>query len=148
MEIRLGEGIGKLLFGITENEISHILGLPDKSYPDDYGDRFIQYFDARLILKLESEWNYRLGWIEVNNPQATLFGQQLLGSRKREVVDFVSQRVNTELEIEDFGSFESYTFTEVWLELQFELDRLRCINFGVLFDENDEPLYPDIKTSC
>ena len=95
MEIRLGEGIGNLLFGMTEDEISSILGLPDKSYLGDYGDRFIQYFDARLILKHESEFDYRLGWIEVHNPQVALFGRQLLGCRTREVINFLSKQVNT-----------------------------------------------------
>jgi len=147
MEICLGEGIGKLLFGMTEDEISSILGLPNKSYTDDYGDRFIQYFDAQLILKLESEFHYRLGWIEAHNSNATLFGRSLLGCRKQEVIEFISQKLNSEIEIEDLGSFESYTFTEVWLELQFELDRLICISFGVLFDDNDQPLYPDMKNN-
>jgi hypothetical protein len=147
MEICLGKGVGRLLFGMAEAEISSILGLPDKSYKDDYGDRFIQYFDAQLILKLESEFDYRLGWIEVHNPHVALFGQQLLGCRTQAVIEFISQQIDSEIEIEDFDSFESYTFTEFWLELQFELDRLICINFGVLFNSNDEPLYPDMKNN-
>lgn len=141
MIIELGKCISDIKFGMTESQIMDIWGVPDKSYIDEYESKYLQYFDKRLVLKLDLDIDYRLGWIEVYNNEAILLNKKLFDMSKQSILKFLIDQFSEEPEFEDYGAFESYTFQESWLELQFELGKLRNINFGNLFDKNDEPVF-------
>jgi hypothetical protein len=143
MEIIVGERIDSVKFGLLENEVVNLFGVPNKKYTDDFGDVNLQYFNRQISLKFEKEQEYRLGWIEVYNKNAKLFNVSPWNKTKTELIEEISSILNENPEIEDYGSFESITFNNSWLELQFEMGKLKCINFGVLFDKNDKPQYPN-----
>lgn len=128
---------------MSEQDVTSLWGLPDKKYADEYGDIFAQYYTQQLVLKFEKENHHRLGWIEVYNTEARIFGELPWQKAQNEIVQTAASTLDEQPEIEDYGSFESVTFIQSWLEMQFELGRLRCINFGVLFDANDAPIWPN-----
>ena len=66
-----------------------------------------------------------------------------MGLPQEQVLAFLQTKIVDKLEVEDYGSFESYTFSDNWLELQFRYGRLDEINLGVKFGHDDKPLWPN-----
>ena len=142
MEIKLGEGIGPVQFGITKSEAIKILGEPNKVFETDEDCQRFQFDENLVELLFESENDGLLGWIEVHNPNAELFGMKLLGKKKLDVTAFLNGHLGYSPETDDYGSMESLSYDDHWLELQFEFNRLNCINFGVLYDKSESPIWP------
>jgi len=142
VEIIPGIGTDKVHFGITEAEAVSILGSPDKTYKTDEGCRRLQFNLLRIELSFEPENEYRLGWIEVHDPKLLLGGRKILGATQKEVLEFVTELLGEQPEIEDYGSFLSASYDEHWVELQFQFGSLCCVNFGVLYDDLDSPKWP------
>ncbi|WP_428241542.1 hypothetical protein [Gynuella sp.] len=142
MNIKLGEGVGPVQFGVTKAKTIELLGAPDKVYETDSDCERLQFNDIMLELSFEPENENLLGWIEVHNSNAELFGLKLLGKTKEDVLMLLAGHLNYAPETEDYGSMESLSYDNHWLELQFEFNRLKCINFGVLYDESDAPIWP------
>jgi hypothetical protein len=141
MEILLAKGLDNIRFGLTEVEVTRQWGEPDKAYLLDESKR-LQFFELQVEFSFEFEHENRLGWIEVHNPEATLFGQKLIGVRREKVLSIISSHITDEPEIDDYGHSESYFYENCWLELQFEFDRLRAINFGFLWRDDDTSDWP------
>ncbi|MDJ1184343.1 hypothetical protein [Roseofilum casamattae] len=150
MEIILGVGIAKLrstelLFGLTEAQAREILGPPDKSYTTEFGCQRLQFNEVMLKLSFEPDNDNLLGWIEVHNLQAILFGKKIVGQPKKAVLEIAAKELGQPSEFEDYGSFESAFYEEQWLELHFEFGRLTNLNFGVLYSEENRALWPALK---
>ncbi|WP_338520037.1 hypothetical protein [Alteromonas gracilis] len=90
MELYIGKGIDSLIFGVTENEAQKLLGSPDKSYFTDSGCKRIQYNELEIELSFEPESDNRLGWLEVHNKEAKLFGSSLIGLSEKTAVELLS----------------------------------------------------------
>jgi hypothetical protein len=142
MDILPGIGVGDLRFGMTKAQVFERLGFPNKSYLSSSNDREVQYFERRLVLKFETGNGDRLGWIEVHGYDSVMFGESPWGLPQPQVVELISRSLKEEPEHEDFGSFESLTWHDHWVEAQFQFGRLSCINLGVRYDDDDSPLWP------
>jgi hypothetical protein len=105
--------------------------------------KFLFFHSLQLECWIEENNDSRLGWLSTQNPYTSLLGKRLLGQPQLPVIEFVRSQLGDETEWEDHGSMESVFFEEQWLELQFEMGLLRRINFGVLYDENDNPAWPE-----
>jgi len=141
MEILIGKGIGNFSFGLSKNEIQLIQGKPDKIYTDDYEDVFVVYNSIKATFKIES--NNKFGWLETSNKDVTIFNISPWSIEQKELVTKITEILNETPEVEDYGSFESITFNKSWLELQFEYGKLKEINLGVLYDENNNTIWPN-----
>ncbi len=142
MEIMIGAGIGKVLFGFTEATAREILGLEDKLYETDSGCRRLQFNEAMLELSFEPDNGGLLGWPEVHNPNAKLFGHLWVGQPRQAVLDLLEAYLGKPSEYEDYGSFDTVFYEDQWLELHFKFGRLTNLNLGVLYGEDDEPIWP------
>ncbi|MCB4438626.1 hypothetical protein LHL20_20615 [Alteromonas sp. McT4-15] len=142
MDLYIGKGIDSLLFGVTENEAQKLLGSPDKSYFTDSGCKRIQYNELEIELSFEPDSDNRLGWLEVHNKEAKLFGSSLIGLSEKTAVELLSSMLNSKPKYDDFGGFTSINYEDEWLELQVQFGIVKCINFGVLFRENGAPSWP------
>ncbi len=142
MNLTIGKGLDSLKFGVTEKEATGLLGAADKTYLTDSGCKRVQYNDAQIELSFEPENDNRFGWVEVYNPDVILLGEKLIGKNEKVVIEFLSSALGTVPEVEDYGSFVSVTYEAEWLELQFEFGRLRSINLGVLYGNDDAPAWP------
>jgi hypothetical protein len=130
LTIRINEGFGAIKFGINKNDALTLLGHADKIYTTDFECTRWQYNNLMIELSFEPEYNDTLGWIEVYNREAKLFDYKLIGLKQNEVLNFLSSRIDEKPEIEDYGSFVSVNYESIWLELQFQFDKLININFG------------------
>ena len=144
MEISLGVGVGELLFGLTEARVRAILGEEDKLDETDFGCRRLQFHELMLELSFEPDNDGLLGWIEVHNPNATLYGHKLIGQPRLQVLSLLAEKLDPPQlpEFEDYGSFDTAFYEGQWLELQFKFGRLSNLNFGVCYGADDEPLWP------
>jgi|TARA_Y100001968_G_scaffold321015_1_gene354791 hypothetical protein len=142
MDLYIGKGMDTLLFGVTENEAKKLLGSPNKSYFTDSGCKRLQYNEMKIELSFEPENDDRLGWLEVHNKEAKLFGSSLIGLSEISAVEFLDSRLISKPKYNDFGGFTSINYEDEWLELQIQFGIVKCINFGVLFGENDAPSWP------
>ena len=142
LEITLGYGVDSILFGLTEQQAITVLGKPDKSYFTDEENKRLQFNNLLIELSFETENDYRLGWIEVHNPNVTILGHRLIGKAMSDVLSILRAGLEAEPKVDDYGSFVSVTFEEEWLELQFSFNNLTNINFGVLYGKTDEPVWP------
>ena len=143
MEILPGIGTDVINFGVTEQEAIELLGTPDKGYTTDGDCKRLQFNKLQIELSFEPDNNNLLGWLEVHDPNAELFGKKLIGIKQSEVLKFVTNRLNEKPETEDYGSFISVTYETKWIELQFEFGILKSINLGVMYDDSDTPQWPN-----
>jgi len=141
MKILIGNGIAPFTFGITEDEAISIQGKPDKKYQDEYEDIFILYNSLEITLKFEKDKDYKLGWIETNNTRAQFPEFSPWDMSQVDIITHLTQILGELPQVEDYGSFQSITFNNAWLELQFEYEKLKHVNFGVLFN-GDVPVWP------
>lgn len=144
MEVTIGIGVGELLFGFTENKVKEILGLEDKLYKTDSGCRRLQFYNEMLELSFEPDNDGLLGWIEVHNPEAILFGHKLLWQTKYRVLDLLAAELGKPSEYEDYRSFDTAFYEKQWLELHFHFGRLTNLNIGVLYGKDNETLWPNL----
>ena len=142
MKIKIGIGVDNICFGLTENEALKLLGKPDKLYSTDCGCRRLQFNEKLIELSFEPENDYRVGWIEVHNPQAVLFKKMLIGLPEHDVALYLIDYLSEQSVVTDYGSFSSHEYKNEWLELQYEFGRLRSINLGVLYGGDDKPVWP------
>jgi hypothetical protein len=142
IKILPGSGLSTVPFGLLEAEVVSLLGKPDKAFFTDTDNKRRIYNELMIELSIEPENDNRFGWIEVHNPDFTFDGQRLIGKTKETVLPVVSDFLNEKPKLDDYNSMESYDFENNWVELQFEFNRLRCINLGVLYTENDVALWP------
>ena len=104
MNIKLGEGVGPVQFGITKAKTIELLGVPDKVYETDSECERLQFNDIMLELSFEPENEYLLGWIEVHNSDAELFGLKLLGKTNGDVIMLLADHLDYDPETDDYGS--------------------------------------------
>jgi hypothetical protein len=142
MEVIPGVGTDLIQFGIAEAEAIALLGQPDKTYRTDEGCKRLQFNRLRLELSFEPENDYRLGWIEIHNPELSLGGRKIIGTSQENALVYVTEFLKEQPELEDYGSFVSVSYDKHWLELQFQFGRLDCVNVGVLYDEAETPRWP------
>jgi hypothetical protein len=143
MQIQIGKGIDNILFGMNEDELINLLGTPDKIVvDDDQESKDLYYYNLKLGLKIEPLNDNRLGWIEILNKGAS-WGNINPWELDREVLlELLSKSLGETFELDDYGRMESYSFNKNWVELQYQFGELSSFNFGVLYGEDDEPLWP------
>jgi hypothetical protein len=142
MNIQLGRGVDDILFGLTEAAILTMLGKPDKIDVSDSDNRRLMYYDLKLVLQIEPMNYDRLGWIRVHNKQATWNSINPWIMKCEVLLEMLSQFLGEEYEQEDYGHMESFSFYQNWVELQYELGELTAFNIGVLYGDDDEPIWP------
>ena len=138
MNITQGNGLSDLYFGLKEKDIIQLCGEPDKVVIQESGNRDLYFNELMIVCKLESENDYILGWIEVHNPKATMFEKELFNMDLKTILAVLKEKLNEEPEVTDYESFETYYYDKSEVELQIEFGKLKNINFGYLFDINDQ----------
>lgn len=144
-DIKPGQGVGCLKYGMYRTDVEKLLGEPDLSSREQFTDASgrdlfwsYEYFSLGLTLTFGQEDNYRLGMITVSYGAGRLFGQDVIGLPYDKVRTLLASngfftRREERLDIDSLG-----------LVLWFEegcLDQIQC---GYLFDEEqDLPRWPD-----
>ncbi len=140
MNIYPGIGLNNIRFGITEAELIAFIGEPNKNCDDTETERRqLQYNQLRSTFWFDDT---NLHWIECSHPKLKLNGQQLYEKPIDDAIAFITTALGESPELEDYDSFECHSFEENWLTVRVEYGIVSEIEFGYLFNENDEPILP------
>jgi hypothetical protein len=142
MQIEIGQGVDDIVFGMTEDDVVKALGSPDKIVVSEFGCRDLIFNLSKLVLKIEPENDVRLGWMEVHNKRARWADINPWTIERDALLELLTTQLDEPYELDDYGTMESYSFNESWVELQYEFNELSSFNFGVRYGANDEPLWP------
>ena len=152
-DIRMGEGLGTLRFGITRNHVQEMLGAPTEKEKyalsddeDDDDSEAWHYDELSLSLSFDELHDWRLSSIAVSSEDYTLEGIPLIGKSREEVLEEFRKRQWGEPEEDDEDIEDSPEHTLVHIpkasmSLWFENDELTEIQWGPFF-KNDEILWP------
>lgn len=139
MKATVGRGLDDILFRWSPTRLREELGPADKEYHSDDGDHRVCYYEMRCAFWFREG---RLHWVRCRHSDLLLFGRQLHGQPPHIVLPFLQEQLGEAPEVEDYGEWESHTFPDSWLELQFEYGWLSEVCLGHFFSDNDEPIWP------
>ncbi len=135
LEIKLKEGIGELAFNSSIDQAIKLFGKPNDveniGEDIDYPTTILHYDNLGLSLFFETNETGKLTCIDIDNLDATIFGQKILDctSRKIEELMIKNNIFNETKEKEDWGemriSFEDYS-----IDFYFIDDKLVSVTFG------------------
>lgn len=142
IEIKLNEGLGVLQFGMTYEQVTAIIGEPDDTdeveTDDSTNAKVYSYWDEAIVLFFEGKKQQLLTNIEVDNLDATLFGEKVFDFEEKDVIDLMKKHGFQEIEEEEEEWGEKrITFDEAMLDFYFEDGVLNSVSWGVAIDEND-----------
>ncbi|PZF72546.1 hypothetical protein [Taibaiella soli] len=150
-EIRLGQGLGKLIFGMTRDQAKAILGAPSEkekySLSDDGDDTEAwHYDDLGLSLSFDQENEWKLTSIAVSSEDYKLEGEVLIGREMEEILDSISKKDWGEPEEDEEVAEESpehrlLHIDEATLSLWFENGVLTELQWGPFY-ENESVKWP------
>ncbi len=153
-DIILGQGLGKLLFGSTREDINEMMGEPSEieSVEGDNESGAMEawhYDDQHLSLSFEEDCNWKLTSITSASPEVLFEGIDLIGLSQSEVLEQMDVFNLGEFELEDLSTEgvpnqTIATNTDFSLNLFFDHDILTEIQWGPFWDnESEMPLWPD-----
>lgn len=138
MNIKLKSGVGELLFGMKEKDVKLLCGEPDRQFKDDDKNIIYLYSDKKIRLTFYQDEDYRLGYIIISNPEAELFGQNILGEKWDELKPFLNDNKLSSFEKESFDSVDNYFNEDNWVIFQVEFDEVVKVEVGAIINSKDE----------
>jgi len=151
--IKLGRGLGDILFGISKDDLENLIGEADfeESFENenpDLGESHVwHYNDTNLSFTFEELDNFKLGMISVNTDQYTLRDSIRIGQEKQHVLDLLEELNMTEYAQEDHSNEDNpdhtlVTIDEKSLYLWFDAGKLSEIQWFPFYDGDDEIIWP------
>jgi len=142
-------GLGNLKFGMFQDEVKDIIGLPNEieiyQYLSETQERPENWYfeDLELSLNFSSEDDWRLDTISINSNYYSLWDKIRIGQSMDDVQEILIQQNVNEYLCEDWSSRESpdhklYEIDEFYLNLWFNNRELSEIQWSPKFiNEND-----------
>ena len=128
-DIRLGKGIGDLLFGSSRDEVQAYLGEPDEIGHHSYDREGFElyetwkYADLGIFATFEEEGGFVLGTLSAYSDTCSLNGRPLIGKAREEVLKAISALDPGPMTSEDMSSesdLELLSFDSISLNLYLE----------------------------
>ena len=132
--INIKKGIGELLFGMSVDDVKHLLGEPTEIENIDNGmdeeTLVLHYDELGLTLFFEGEPRL-LNCIDTDNEETILFGQKVYDMQEKEVAQLMvaNNYFAEDIETESWGE-RRVSFSEDNVDFFFEDDELVSIVFG------------------
>lgn len=140
-----GLGLGELRFGASRDEVEAYLGAPEEIDEYELGDSKTvawYYRDRGISAHFEEDEEYRLGALQVDNPEVTLSGQRFIGVPEAEMVLFLGAMGAGEVTTDADPDYRSIAADDLWLTFYIEKGCVISVQWGPLIDENDEFIWP------
>lgn len=144
IKIKLGLGFDNILFGMPKDIVEEKLGTPDSIHinnykQDDQYERW-EYSELNTNLYFVKEEGYILEGIETENTLFLLNDHQVIGMGLTDFEKLIPalnlQDLEKDEEMECFNSDSHYI--NIW----YEEEIITSIQWGYLFDSEDEPIIP------
>lgn len=147
MEVKVGIGIGELIFGMHRSQVEKLIGKPDKEAIDDEDEMICQFNSLKSRISFYSNEGGRLGYIRCSSAALTHNGQSIIGEKIDTVLKLFEKATDISWEVEEYDSMVVYTNENGWLSLQSEYDVVTQVELGVPFLNDDEYNWPPLKDS-
>ena len=153
-DINIGKGLGDIQFGYTKDKLRQLLGEPDEidtyNSPEDE-DEFLtetwHYDDDEFSVSFDEEDNWKLTTFSISSPSCKLNGHQLIGMELDDVINLLEDANLGDNELEDLSDDtleqKLLCYLSSSLNLWFEDDKLSEIQWGVLWSDEDTPIWPE-----
>jgi hypothetical protein len=135
-EIVPHKGYGHFLFGTEYPKVVELLGDPDEviqqddfedEIEEDFADSITAFFDehglAMFFEQLEKDGPMTLQSIEIDEPEASMFGKKIFTIDKKELVSLIEKNTGEKAVLdsdEEFAEFEVYDFDKNGISLQYD----------------------------
>jgi len=149
IEIKPGQGLGVLKFGMSRSEVKLLLGQPsfidEYSHSDSTNDltESWEYDDLALSISFDEEENWRLTMISVTSDFYQLDGKSLIGSKEENIIAALTSLKFKDIALEDCSEIDGENHKVIEIEE-------KSINFwfidGVLDEIQWSPLFIDDDT--
>lgn len=152
-EIILGQGVGDIKLGMTQEQIEAVIGQPDNVDEMEYDDGGSavtwMYFDLQLELNFESEDDFKLSFISIENSELVLKGKIKIGMSKAEVIEACKELGIKEPIVESFDQEDAPDQELLALEtenvnLWFTNDKLDEMQMGPFWEDDETPIWPEL----
>lgn len=138
MKINLKSGIDKLLFGMKQNDVTAVLGKPDKNYKDEDDNVIFVYNALKARLTFYEEEDLKFGYAVASHQDLEVFGFKLIGRKIADVKKDLATKGITKFTQETFDTFENYFNEDNWFILQTEFDEVVKFEIGAIINDKDE----------
>ncbi|MBF0119075.1 MAG: hypothetical protein HQK79_09575 [Desulfobacterales bacterium] len=142
-------GVGEIIFGMTLDQVKTKLGIPDKEInPDEEGD-IIYIYNTIGAFYFAIKEKFKLTSMELDvSPELMVFDTKIFNKYKNEILEIFNER---EVEIDEMKDEEIVFETSIYFPNLFltiflnENDVSESISLGVMYNKNDEILWPQTK---
>lgn len=153
--IKLGQGLDKLVFGMTREEVREALGEPSEKenfnpLEDDEGQSEAWHYDElELSASFDEEDDFKLTSLAVSSPGYLFEGINLIGLSQEDVLQQIELMAIGDVEIDSISDDDNESqivasIADVSLNLWFEDDHLSEVQWGPFWDEEEERyIWPD-----
>ena len=152
-DIKIGVGLGDIQFGCTKEKLKYLLGEPDEK--DIYNasgedDGFLteawHYDEYEFSVSFDEEDNWKLTTISISSPECNLNSKSLIGKDVDEIIQLLDDESLGENELDDLSDdgidHKLLCYLSSSLNLWFENEKLSEIQWGVLWSDEDTPIWP------
>ena len=151
-EIKLGEGVGEVKFGMLREQVKRILGSPtaiereEHSEEEDATETW-DYDSYGIAFSFDEEEDWKLETITISSSFYELNGIGFIGKGMEEVQNLIESMSLGEMSFEDYSSEDKphYELLDVDasnLFFWFDKEILTEIQFGVLWEDEETPIWP------
>ncbi len=138
MKINLKNGIDKLIFGMTQKDVTAVYGTPDRNYKDEDENVIFVYNSHKMRLTFYKDEAFRMGYIVASSPDLELFGNKVIGKNIKDVKKELASKSITKFTQEEFDTFENYFNEDNWLLFQTEFEEVVKLEVGAIINDKDE----------
>src|SRR6188508_1790136 len=128
-EIKLGQGLGAIKFGLTMDEVEAIMGKPEEVETSEEDEEFEyevwNYWEEGYSFYFDEDDDYCLGLIETANEEVTLFGKKIFQMKQSEVEALLKTNGLSNPEKDTLETGEKHvTYEKEMLDMYFDKDAL------------------------
>ena len=137
------EGLGKLYFGMTIDEVATTLGEPTEveeiADDDDFSTTILNYSELGLSIFFEGLNQASLSCLEVDNRNCSLFGKKIFTLKEQEIVSLMNENGFSDIDLDDeeWGEHR-VSFEDGLIDFYFTDGILTTVNWGVLVNDQGE----------
>ncbi len=140
MELKPTIGVDEIEFGMTQTEVSGLLGLPSSVFhEEDEPDHVVHQYDRlKLRLTFYNEEGGKLGYIRSADPDLKFKGAKVIGQPVGTAKDLVVGSGADAWEVDNYQFFDSHFHEGTWLILNVEYGEVTDVEIGVPFKNDEE----------
>ena len=151
IDINSGEGLGRITFGMDTDEIEDLIGVADEkeSYDLESGEstESWHYDELELALSFVVSNQKRLVSVTTSSEDSILYGQEIVGMNKNELLKYLEKKKVSDLQFEDCSSKDTpdlKLYYSMNLAMNFWLEEgvVSDVEWAVKMDDNDQIIWP------